>query len=69
MVISHLLPLPFFLFLLPSWQGDPAAPSSFLGLQKDESCRVHGLMRTFLLNWKVFSGSKWIMAPQPGHQL
>lgn len=68
-VISHLLPLPFLLFLLPSWQGDPPAPSSFLGLQKGESCHVHGLMKTFLLDRKVFSGNNWIMAPQLGRQL
>lgn len=56
------------LFLLPSWQGDPPAPSSFPRLQKGESCHVHGLMKTFFLKRKVFSGSNWIRAPQPGRQ-
>lgn len=69
MVISHLLPVPFFLLLLPSWQGDPPAPSSFSALQKAESCQIHGLMKTIFLNRKVFSGNNWIMAPQPGCQL
>lgn len=68
-VISHLLPLPFFLFLLPSWQEDPPAPSSSSGLQRGESCHVHGLIKTFFLNRKVFPGSKWIVAPQLGRQL
>lgn len=49
--------------------GRCSSPLLFLGLQKGESCHVHGLMKTFFLNRKVLSGSNWIRAPQPGRQL